>query len=170
MSECKRYKDVKNIMDKLVYNVIYDKKLTEPSIAFTLQRQGLLGEIYKIYVNDSNKDLAEKLFMHEAGHVIFGHVNNQEIQTKIVSDRIRITFEKYKDRMPQEEGFFDYMRNYIFNIAMDFEDRKSTRLNSSHQIISYAVFCLKKKNKVVSKGESKHKGTIRTKEMATQRT
>src|SRR3990170_2144644 len=27
-------------------------------------------------------------------------------------------------------------------------DRKSTRLNSSHQIISYAVFCLKKKNGV----------------------
>src|SRR5207244_11041484 len=27
------------------------------------------------------------------------------------------------------------------------KDRKSTRLNSSHQIISYAVFCLKKKNK-----------------------
>src|SRR5258708_18343958 len=27
------------------------------------------------------------------------------------------------------------------------EDRKSTRLNSSHQIISYAVFCLKKKKK-----------------------
>src|SRR5258708_17365064 len=28
----------------------------------------------------------------------------------------------------------------------DVPDRKSTRLNSSHQIISYAVFCLKKKN------------------------
>src|SRR5258708_29078225 len=28
------------------------------------------------------------------------------------------------------------------------EDRKSTRLNSSHQIISYAVFCLKKKKKI----------------------
>src|SRR5258708_27070593 len=27
-------------------------------------------------------------------------------------------------------------------------DRKSTRLNSSHQIISYAVFCLKKKKKL----------------------
>src|SRR2546429_7158636 len=27
------------------------------------------------------------------------------------------------------------------------EDRKSTRLNSSHGYISYAVFCLKKKNK-----------------------
>src|SRR5690625_4745006 len=29
----------------------------------------------------------------------------------------------------------------------DFLDRKSTRLNSSHVAISYAVFCLKKKNK-----------------------
>src|SRR5947208_8908386 len=28
-------------------------------------------------------------------------------------------------------------------------DRKSTRLNSSHQIISYAVFCLKKKRPVL---------------------
>src|SRR5689334_23512704 len=28
-----------------------------------------------------------------------------------------------------------------------FADRKSTRLNSSHSSISYAVFCLKKKNK-----------------------
>src|SRR2546427_5947310 len=29
-----------------------------------------------------------------------------------------------------------------------FEDRKSTRLNSSHSQISYAVFCLKKKKKL----------------------
>src|SRR5437764_375428 len=28
------------------------------------------------------------------------------------------------------------------------QDRKSTRLNSSHRCISYAVFCLKKKNSV----------------------
>src|SRR5258708_21304587 len=30
------------------------------------------------------------------------------------------------------------------------EDRKSTRLNSSHQIISYAVFCLKKKKQTTT--------------------
>src|SRR5438034_5284338 len=30
-------------------------------------------------------------------------------------------------------------------------DRKSTRLNSSHTVISYAVFCLKKKNKKYTK-------------------
>src|SRR5258708_31588777 len=32
-------------------------------------------------------------------------------------------------------------------------DRKSTRLNSSHQIISYAVFCLKKKKQKMNKGK-----------------
>src|SRR5947207_10911942 len=39
--------------------------------------------------------------------------------------------------------------NYGFNLAWwdRLLDRKSTRLNSSHTVISYAVFCLKKKNK-----------------------
>src|SRR5436190_8021231 len=32
-------------------------------------------------------------------------------------------------------------------LAGEAEDRKSTRLNSSHTVISYAVFCLKKKKK-----------------------
>src|SRR5690348_18039073 len=36
-------------------------------------------------------------------------------------------------------------RNGIWNLR----DRKSTRLNSSHPSISYAVFCLKKKNKTI---------------------
>src|SRR5256885_9514366 len=30
------------------------------------------------------------------------------------------------------------------------QDRKSTRLNSSHLVISYAVFCLKKNNNIMS--------------------
>src|SRR5258708_14244272 len=37
-------------------------------------------------------------------------------------------------------------------------DRKSTRLNSSHQIISYAVFCLKKKKKTNLSREKKKPG------------
>src|SRR5690625_5816175 len=46
-----------------------------------------------------------------------------------------------------------YVEKYILNpkhievqIIGDEQDRKSTRLNSSHVAISYAVFCLKKKN------------------------
>src|SRR5438132_7101353 len=36
-------------------------------------------------------------------------------------------------------------------------DRKSTRLNSSHTVISYAVFCLKKKKKKKKKKNNKQK-------------
>src|SRR2546426_5578771 len=38
-------------------------------------------------------------------------------------------------------------------------DRKSTRLNSSHLVISYAVFCLKKKNESVSPAHLSHTHT-----------
>src|SRR5256885_6265388 len=37
-----------------------------------------------------------------------------------------------------------YRGDYVLPLA---QDRKSTRLNSSHLVISYAVFCLKKKKK-----------------------
>src|SRR5258708_18711730 len=50
---------------------------------------------------------------------------------------------------PVHIAFFDLV-HYIFHASgvrhiEEILDRKSTRLNSSHQIISYAVFCLKKK-------------------------
>src|SRR5437588_6037163 len=38
----------------------------------------------------------------------------------------------------------------IHQLHDDRRDRKSTRLNSSHTVISYAVFCLKKKNPLES--------------------
>src|SRR3989304_8409027 len=38
------------------------------------------------------------------------------------------------------DGYYMYREKFVFKL-----DRKSTRLNSSHGYISYAVFCLKKK-------------------------
>src|SRR5256885_5330249 len=38
----------------------------------------------------------------------------------------------------------------------DQQDRKSTRLNSSHLVISYAVFCLKKKKKTIARLAAYH--------------
>src|SRR3712207_8262264 len=40
-----------------------------------------------------------------------------------------------------------YTRAQAQDVAADLADRKSTRLNSSHANISYAVFCLKKKKR-----------------------
>src|SRR5438309_3151129 len=57
-------------------------------------------------------------------------------------------------RSPQEERRHDG-RDRVHRVgpvrqglhaALALQDRKSTRLNSSHSSISYAVFCLKKKN------------------------
>src|SRR3712207_8184702 len=44
------------------------------------------------------------------------------------------------DRIDRTQSFFPCHRKSLL------PDRKSTRLNSSHANISYAVFCLKKKN------------------------
>src|SRR5437763_16846141 len=42
----------------------------------------------------------------------------------------------------------------------DGEDRKSTRLNSSHRCISYAVFCLKKKKKTARPSKTEKRKSI----------
>src|SRR5258708_29517266 len=47
---------------------------------------------------------------------------------------------------------FDGARRIYWLWVIQDRDRKSTRLNSSHQIISYAVFCLKKK-KIIMLGK-----------------
>src|SRR5437762_11055252 len=51
---------------------------------------------------------------------------------------------------PYHAGKADERRRMISTRAADNQDRKSTRLNSSHRCISYAVFCLKKKTKTHS--------------------
>src|SRR5207244_11554348 len=55
---------------------------------------------------------------------------------------------RYKSLCLHDPVWYDHMPYIPFPDHWPvFSDRKSTRLNSSHQIISYAVFCLKKKNK-----------------------
>ena len=58
------------------------------------------------------------------------------------------SFESAQTRLKQAPDEFDGLvigwPNYENH---EQADRKSTRLNSSHRCISYAVFCLKKKNK-----------------------
>src|SRR5437762_13286063 len=49
-----------------------------------------------------------------------------------------------------KDPYSDNELGLIFRIGVFVEtDRKSTRLNSSHRCISYAVFCLKKKKKII---------------------
>src|SRR5256885_7796072 len=55
-----------------------------------------------------------------------------------------------RERGPQNPLLDDPFFRRFFDVPPD-TDRKSTRLNSSHLVISYAVFCLKKKNAEASR-------------------
>src|SRR5574341_1283483 len=63
----------------------------------------------------------------------------KEIEENNGMGKTRDLFKKIRDT----KGTFHAKMSSI----KDRKDRKSTRLNSSHQLISYAVFCLKKKKK-----------------------
>src|SRR3954466_16430541 len=51
------------------------------------------------------------------------------------------------DALPIYDGMYCPAQDWAGGSGVLDQDRKSTRLNSSHTIISYAVFCLKKKKK-----------------------
>src|SRR2546426_2390584 len=51
------------------------------------------------------------------------------------------------DVQHEPEGTIPVVHARLLTLLCEDGDRKSTRLNSSHLVISYAVFCLKKKKK-----------------------
>src|SRR5690606_41993532 len=72
------------------------------------------------------------------------------------ADRARLSRQLLRDGRgagPGRDGLFADCRFQVpeRHALSPAEDRKSTRLNSSHVKISYAVFCLKKKNKTNEK-------------------
>src|SRR5947209_19703502 len=58
----------------------------------------------------------------------------------------QLSFEERKNLMKGHIGIGRKYGQISQLLLYSFGDRKSTRLNSSHANISYAVFCLKKKN------------------------
>src|SRR3712207_7912601 len=54
-------------------------------------------------------------------------------------------FNEFRKLITSDEISYDLFFTIAFFTGMRLGDRKSTRLNSSHANISYAVFCLKKK-------------------------
>src|SRR5260221_7838333 len=78
-------------------------------------------------------------------------------------------FEMPRFTPPFDSNSFEEVANNVWLLESK-GDRKSTRLNSSHTVISYAVFCLKKKNKKRNSGKinirpglaenNRHKSTL----------
>src|SRR5262245_64335122 len=87
-------------------------------------------------------EIAEEAFRaHQAGAAVV-HIHARENDGK-PSHKVEV----YKDILEKTRKKCDIIINFstgAVNVPKE-EDRKSTRLNSSHLGISYAVFCLKKK-------------------------
>src|SRR3712207_8504836 len=86
----------------------------------------------------------------------FNDTATTEIYTLSLHDALPILPFKFNDCSTFQEGLcsvglnnkagvIDKRGNVVIPFKFDLVDRKSTRLNSSHANISYAVFCLKKK-------------------------
>src|SRR5258708_14164269 len=82
------------------------------------------------------------LFRSQSLQLAFRGLNPNSPDTH-ASARVKHVLEDIFDYSRHVDGFLTLRRTERNGSN---QDRKSTRLNSSHQIISYAVFCLKKKN------------------------
>src|SRR5256885_7229005 len=67
----------------------------------------------------------------------------QPLRERITRDALRMAAEIGYESL----GTFEFLVDAVSDSLPYVLDRKSTRLNSSHLVISYAVFCLKKKKK-----------------------
>src|SRR5690625_1526757 len=92
-----------------------------------------------------------KIYDHHIGQKL--HLKNERTSIRLFpGDEATLTFELHnKSIIPYVNGDFTFqtdknMRIIYDQVHLHKRDRKSTRLNSSHVAISYAVFCLKKKN------------------------
>src|SRR5437764_14682752 len=90
-------------------------------------------------------------FLHSSSFFFFfffNHTATTEIYTLSLHDALPIFTDL--DAVPvHQASLSDLLRIDERAVgAGQIEDRKSTRLNSSHRCISYAVFCLKKKKNI----------------------
>src|SRR5205807_4764714 len=103
----------------------------------------------------------------DSGSYFTGQVEKIPIHALDVSSQRR-AIKTLDDSPPRQEGFtFDRQvrrQTCVFpdqnGSLLAWVERKSTRLNSSHLVISYAVFCLKKKKKKKIKRNTKKKTII----------
>src|SRR2546429_3256587 len=86
----------------------------------------------------------------------FNDTATTEIYTLSLHDALPISCENLRMSSGQHGGRFDFHDSV--RVHEPPQDRKSTRLNSSHGYISYAVFCLKKKKKYTSVDHTQHTG------------
>src|SRR5690349_22475650 len=76
---------------------------------------------------------------------------HRQVLVGVAEDALLVDRVLVKDVDAGTDDLVSRARQVLLDRAQRLQDRKSTRLNSSHVEISYAVFCLKKKSKPVDR-------------------
>src|SRR5690242_21061532 len=102
----------------------------------------------------------------------FNDTSTTDIYTLSLHDALPISGIYLRFRFPELTGTLRHVRMRSDHIGLPRgpgarRDRKSTRLNSSHMSISYAVFCLKKKKKKIKETMKKKNEYILLKTLLT---
>src|SRR2546426_10273754 len=150
------------------------RESTEMSLQMTLEPKPTISAVQERRA-DRDRELVEALRLHEptaaerlvatygdrAYRLATGITGNAQDAEEIVQDVFWAVVRKI-DTFRGESAFGSWLYRIVANAAYQKlrgqrsrgRDRKSTRLNSSHLVISYAVFCLKKKKKRKTSTES----------------
>src|SRR3712207_7779624 len=72
----------------------------------------------------------------------------QQLGYTLSQEQLESAFVRFKALADKKKEVFDEDIEALVDDQLELRDRKSTRLNSSHANISYAVFCLKKKKNI----------------------
>src|SRR5256885_7131535 len=151
-----------NIPSKILTSICF---IINYTIFFLVISQHLLFRYFNLFFfffNDTATTEIYTLSLHDAlpicgnHHELIGIVHHRHVGNDLGSAHIHL------------DGFrriFFHQWNVLVGGGVIYHawlDRKSTRLNSSHLVISYAVFCLKKKKCPQSRIQSRRRGDLYT--------
>src|SRR5438034_2785286 len=117
--------------DRVIVKRIEEKETVKGGIIIpdTAKEKPMEGEIIAVGAGKREKGELIPLDVKPGDRVLFGKYSGTEI------------------KIEDEEYLILREEEILAKLSGAAKDRKSTRLNSSHTVISYAVFCLKKKIK-----------------------
>src|SRR5207253_7762699 len=89
---------------------------------------------YTTLFRSPTQDQRKSAALSDVGHAL------PQLDTRVLDQRI-----EFRPRITSVAALWSGDGDVVIVADLQAQDRKSTRLNSSHVAISYAVFCLKKK-------------------------
>src|SRR5207253_10793224 len=102
--------------------------------------------LHTIFFNTPSPTDISTLSLHDALPILLSRVIRDPAEIEDVAQEAFIKAYRALPNFRGDSAFYTWLYRIGINTEIG-QDRKSTRLNSSHVAISYAVFCLKKKKK-----------------------